>query len=169
VQIVRASASYGRAIAATADLLAKLRIEFAFVGNVARSAWLGTEVEAGSLDLLAVMSAEQKNHVAMMGSNRGFRVDREEIEQSEELDLVPLNFDDIRVHVLVATNALYARMVKAAVPAGEIRVVRAEDLALLMSVGGEDIDSLTRLPEFNRNAYNQRMVSIGLPDMVVPE
>jgi hypothetical protein len=60
------------------------------------------------------MQGQQKNNVAMMASHRGFRVDRDEIEATEELDLVPLMFvdeaGDVRVHVLVASNALYARM-----------------------------------------------------------
>jgi hypothetical protein len=158
---------YPRAVQAATELLDKLRIPFAFVGAVARLYWLKMPVQEGSLDLLAVMSPEQKNHLAMMGSNRGFRVDRGAIEQSEELDLVPLQFENIRVHVLVASNALYARMVAAAVPAGEYRVVRAEDLALLMAVAGEEIGALVRLPDFNREEYNQRMISIGLADMVV--
>src|SRR5574342_316821 len=115
VQSVRASARYGRAIAAVADLLARLKVDFIFVGSVARSAWLGSRVERGSLELIALVGPEQKNQVAMMANNRGFRVDRQEIERSEELDLIPLNFADpegeVRVHVLVASNALYGRMV----------------------------------------------------------
>ncbi|HUJ13597.1 MAG TPA: hypothetical protein VL284_07360, partial [Thermoanaerobaculia bacterium] len=69
----------------------RLRIEWAFVGGVARAAWLGGAVDGGSIDVVALMKPEQKNQVAMMASNRGFRVDRDEIEQSEELDLVPLH------------------------------------------------------------------------------
>src|SRR5688572_10537677 len=103
VPTVRASDRYVRAIDAIADLLSRLRLDFLFVGNVARAAWLGSRVESGSLDILALMAPQQKNQVAMMASNRGFRVDRGEIEQSEELDLVPLNFvgedGEIRVHV----------------------------------------------------------------------
>jgi hypothetical protein len=191
VLTLHADDRYSRAIRVTADLLRKLRLEFVFVGNVARAAWLGGSVQGGSLDVLAILSPEQKNQIAMMGSNRGFCVDRQAIEQSEELDLVPLKFDDIRVHILVASNALYARMVGAGVDVilsredGEgsanprsfagaqddvIRVAGAEDLALLLAIA-EDADAkmLTRLPHFDRRAYNERLVSIGLPQLVIAE
>lgn len=179
---VRATARYGRAIAATADLLSRLRIEWMFVGSVARVAWLGGEVHKGSLDLVALMTAEQKNSVAMMGSNRGFRVDRAQIEQSEELDLVPLNFVDpegeVRVHVLLASNALYGRMFAAAVSTtgGDvpIRVAAAEDLALMMAISEDadmlrDKEMLIRVPGFDRRAFNQRLIAIGLPHLAIAE
>lgn len=185
VQSVHASPRYGCAIAAVTDLLIRLKLDFAFVGNVARSAWLGSGVERGSLDLIALMTPEQKNNVAMMANNRGFRVDRDEIALSEELDLVPLNFADpegeIRVHVLVGSNALYGRMVKAAVAVvlsggddTNFRVAAAEDLALLLALGEDDdsrrgAEMLIRLPGFDRAAYNGRLVSIGLPQLVVNE
>jgi hypothetical protein len=182
VQSVHASPRYGRAVAAVTDLLTRLKLDFAFVGNVARSAWLGSRVERGPLDLIALMTPEQKNNVAMMANNRGFRVDRDEIAQSEELDLVPLNFADpegeIRVHVLVGSNALYGRMVKAAVAVilddTSFRVAAAEDLALLLALGEDDdsrrgAEMLIRLPGFDRAAYNGRLVSIGLPQLVVNE
>jgi len=70
VQTVHATPRYDRAIAAVADLLSRLKLDFAFVGNVARSAWLGSRVENGSLDVVVVMTPEQKNNVAMMASNR---------------------------------------------------------------------------------------------------
>lgn len=156
-----------------------------FVGNVARAAWLGNHVESGPVDVLAVMSPEQKNQVAMMASNRGYRVDRGEIEQTEELDIVPLNFSDaegeVRVHVLVASNALYGRMVPAGVEASleahgaaPFKVAAPEDLALLLAVAedpasGRDREMLIRLPEFNRPAYNRRLVSIGLSHLAVAE
>ena len=108
------SPRYSRAIAAIDELLMKLRLEWTFVGSIARAAWLGGVVDGGSIDVVALMKPEQKNQVAMMASNRGFYVDREEIDRSEELDLVPLHFDDVRVHVLVASNALYAKMIGAA-------------------------------------------------------
>ncbi|HVR38606.1 MAG TPA: hypothetical protein VMU84_05895, partial [Thermoanaerobaculia bacterium] len=120
---IRATARYSRALHATAELLTKLRLDFAFVGSVARVAWLGGEVSESSIDVIAVMNPEQKNQVAMMASNRGYRVDRGEIDASVELDLIPLNFVDeegeVRVHVLVASNALYGRMVAARVAADE--------------------------------------------------
>lgn len=171
---VRANERHTRATLAVADLLGRLKLTSTFVGNVAKSAWLGTSVESGSIDVLTLMSSEQKNQVAMMGSNRGFRVDRAQIEQSEELDLVPLNFEDIRVHVLVASNALYARIVNGSTEAemgGEkIRVAAAEDLALLLSVGEDPAaEMLIQLPEFDRRAYNERLISIGLSQLVVSE
>ena len=179
---VRASARYGRAIDATADLLSRLRLDFMFVGNVARAGWLGSLVDSGSIDVLALMAPPQKNQVCMMASNRGFRVDRDEIEQAEELDLIPLNFVDpegeIRVHVLVGSNALYGRMLPSGVEAElgtrAFRIAAAEDLALLLAVADDaashhDREMLIRLPEFDRAAYNRRLVSIGLPHLVIAE
>ncbi|HUP61244.1 MAG TPA: hypothetical protein VNA69_12570 [Thermoanaerobaculia bacterium] len=169
---IRATPRHAAAIHATAELLEKQRIEAIFVGSVARAAWLGVEAGSGSIDVLALMNAPQKNQVAMMASHRGFRVEQTEIEQSEELDLVPLNFmavgGDVRVHVLLASNALYGRMVAAGVPAeiGErtIRVPRAEDLALMLLVAEDEasVERLTALPEFDRGAYRERLLSIGL-------
>lgn len=176
VQTVHASPRYDRAIAAVADLLARLRLEFVFVGSVARSAWLGSRVDQGSLEVVTLMTPEQKSQVAMMAGNRGFRVDRDEVEHTAELDLIPLHFVDpegeVRVHVLVASNALYGRMVPAGVTTETVRVAAIEDLALLFALG-DDEDSqraaamLVRLPQFDRSAYNERLVSIGLPDFVV--
>lgn len=179
---LRATARYSRAIHATAELLTKLRLEFAFVGNVARAAWLGGETSAGSIDVLAVMSPEQKNQVAMMANNRGFRVDRDEIERSVELDLIPFDLvdaeGDVRVHVLVASNALYGRMVaagrEARIDERALRVAAPEDLALLLSVAEDeesdrDREKLLRLPEFDLLAFNDRLRSIGLGTLVVAE
>ncbi len=164
---IRASAAHAAAIDAIAQLLGKLRIDSMFVGNVARSAWLGSEVNTGSIDVLALMNAPQKNQLAMMASNRGFRVEKHEIEQSEELDLVPLNFGDVRVHVLLASNALYGRMMANARPAQEIRVAAAEDLALMLLVAedAEAVRQLMELPEFDRGAFDERLISIGLGAM----
>jgi hypothetical protein len=169
---IRAAARYNRALHATAELLGKLRIESLFVGNVARAAWLGGEIESGAIDVLVLMNAPQRGQLAMMASNRGFRVDRDELEQSEELDLVPINFIDgdgeVRVHVLLASNALYGRMVTAGTQAviddREVRVPRAEDLALLLLFAEDEttVRSLAVLPEFDRDAFQQRLVSIGL-------
>ncbi|HEX7152406.1 MAG TPA: hypothetical protein VF618_13040 [Thermoanaerobaculia bacterium] len=179
---LRAAGRHRRAIEAVAELLAKLRLESIFVGNVARAAWLGSEIASGSVDVIALMGPQQKEQVAMMASNRGFRVEREEIEASEELDLVPLNYvdaeGDVRVHVLVASNALYSHMVRGGRESqlGErvLRVAAPEDLALMLAVAEDaeslhDREMLIRLPEFNRHAYNSRLASIGLGGMVVPE
>lgn len=169
---IRASARYQDAIHATAELLQKLRIDALFVGGVAKASWLEGEVASGAVDVLALMNAPQKNQLATMASHRGFRVDRTEIEQAEELDLVPLNFihpdGEVRVHVLLASNALYGRMVPAGVETtiGErtIRVPRAEDLALLLLFAEDEqtVRSLATLPEFDRAAFQERLVSIGL-------
>jgi hypothetical protein len=168
---IRAAARYNRAIHATAELLSKLRIDAIFVGGVARAALLDVEVDSGAVDVLALMNAPQKGQLAMMAANRGFRVDREEIEQSEELDLVPLNFVDqdgeVRVHVLLASNALYGRMVSAGlgttIDERAVRVPRAEDLALMLLFAEDEVTvkRLAVLPEFDRDAFQERLVSIG--------
>jgi hypothetical protein len=169
---IRATPRYARALNATAELLEKLRIDAMYVGTVAVAAWLDGEVTSGAIDLLALMNAPQRGQLAMMASNRGFRVEREEIEQSEELDLVPVNFTDpegdVRVHVLLATNALYARMFANGKPAdlGEraVRVAAPEDLALMLLMADDDetVKALTALPEFNRDSFRERLASIGL-------
>jgi hypothetical protein len=159
---------YARAIEATAELLTKLRLEFAFAGNVARVAWLGGAVESGSVDVIALMQPQQKNQVATMASHRGFRVERDEIEQSEELDLIPLHFEGLRVHVLVATNALYAKMIRASRTVANLKVAAPEDLALMLTLS-EEHDAVLRLmsaPDFDRSGYNDRLVSIGLRELV---
>jgi hypothetical protein len=167
---IRATARYARAIEAVHELLTRLRLDFLFLGNVARSAWLDSEVATGSLDVLATMGPQQKNQVAMMASNRGFRVEREEVEASEELDIVPMRFEDIRIHVLVASNALYGRMVAGGVEArlGErtLRIPTAEDFALLLAMMGDEVavHALTGRPEFNRAGYNEKLHSIGLAE-----
>jgi hypothetical protein len=160
---------YARAMEAVSDLLSRLRIEWIFVGGVARAAWLGGAIEGGSIDVVALMQPPQKNQVAMMASNRGFNVDRDEVEQAEELDLVPLKFGDIRVHVLVATNALYATMVAGAPRVGDIKVASREDLALLFALS-DDFDAVGRLaasPSFDRKRYNAKLTSIGLSEYVL--
>jgi hypothetical protein len=162
------SPRYERAIDAIHELLSKLRIEWIFVGGIARAAWLGGIVEGGSIDVVALMQPQQKNQVAMMASNRGFRVDREEIEQSEELDLIPLHFDDVRVHVLVASNALYAKMIGAARVVGNLKVASPEDLALLLTLSDDTaaVRQLMSAPDFDRARYNETLTSIGLRELV---
>jgi len=174
---LRATPRHTRAIEAVAELLTKLRIESMFVGSVARSAWLGGLVDRGSIDVLGLMQPQQKNQVAMMASNRGFRVDRDEIDQTEELDLIPLNWVDedgeVRVHVLVASNALYARMFatarKVELYNREIRVPSAEDVALLLSMSEDrdDVRALAASEQFDRAAFNDKLVSIGLRELVL--
>ena len=169
---IRASARYSRAIHAVAELLDKLKADAMFVGGVARAAWLDAEAGSGAVDVIALLGAQQMNHLAMMASNRGFRVDRDEVEQAVELDLVPLNFLDpdgeVRVHVLLASNALYGRMVAAAqtttLDERVVKIPRAEDLALmlLMAEDAEAVQHLTSLPEFDLPAFRERLASIGL-------
>lgn len=169
---IRAVPRYARALGATADLLEAMRVEAMFVGNVASSAWLGGELAEGAIDLLALMNAGQRGQLAMMASHRGFRVEQEELEQAEELDLVPLHFvddeGDVRVHVLLATNALYARMFAArwteTFDQRPLQVPAPEDLALmlLMSNDEETVRRLTALPEFDLSAFRERLASIGL-------
>src|SRR5687768_13913762 len=173
---IRATARYSRAIHAVAELLQKLKIDSMFVGGVARSAWMDVEMDGGAVDVLALMTPQQRNQLAMMASHRGFRVEREEVEQADELDLVPLHFvdpeGDVRVHVLLASNALYGRMVAAGQPSavGElaVRIPRAEDLALmlLMADDREALEHLTALPEFDLQSFRERLSSIGLGDGV---
>ena len=187
---IRATARYSRAIHATAELLGKLKMDSMFVGGVARAAWLDVELGGGAVDVLAVMTAQQKGQIAMMAANRGFRVERDELDATEELDLIPLNWVDpdgeVRVHVLMASNALYGRMVSAGIstelddtwrtgnPAGppgqagspvlHLKIPRAEDLALmlLMADDQEAMQHLTSLPEFDLQAFRERLTSIGL-------
>jgi hypothetical protein len=173
---VRATPRFARAIQATAELLSKLRLESMFVAGVARSAWLGSEVDRGAIDLLALMSGPQKNQLAMMASNRGFRVEKDEIEQSEELDLVPLNFvdseGDVRVHVLLASNALYARMFanrrEAELSGTPLSVAAPEDLALMLLLADDDegVRGLAELPQFDRVTFRERLESLGLGEAV---
>lgn len=179
MQPIVATGPHARALRAIADLLTRLKLANAFVGTVARAAYLGGDVAAGSIDVVAVMGPQQKNQVAMMASNRGWRVDREEIEQSEELDVIPLNFVDpegeVRVHVLVASNALYGRMVAASRETAfdelAIRVPAPEDFALLLALAGDEagMRSLANDTAFDRHGYNEKVISIGLPGLVVAE
>jgi hypothetical protein len=148
-----------------------------FVGSVARAAWLGGLIDSGSIDVLGLMQPQQKNQVAMMASNRGFHVDRDEIDQAEELDLIPFVFvdaeGDVRIHILVASNALYARMFTNARTVAfyerEIRVPAAEDVALLLSMSEDrdDVRALAATDAFDHNAFNEKLVSIGLRELAL--
>ena len=72
------------------------------------------------------------------------------------------------MHVLLASNALYARMFAAGHPAtiGDrtVSVASPEDLALMLLMADDDetVKRLTALPEFNRDAFRDRLASIGL-------
>ena len=87
---------------------------------------------------------------------------------------VPLSFSSDGSELLVASNALYGRMFAEAVEAtvgGEPRrVPRMEDFALLLQMS-DDVTGLRKLagtPGFDRGAYNRKLVSIGLRDLVIP-
>jgi hypothetical protein len=172
---MRADATHTAAIEAVAELLTRLRLDFAFVGGAARSVWLGSSFDGGAVDVLALMKPEQKDQIAMMANNRGFEVSRDEIERTEEMDLIPMRFNGVRVHVLVASNALYGRMVASATAARfngrDIRVANAEDMAVLAIVGDDDetADALTSLPSFDHEGLKKKLVSIGLGGVVTGE
>jgi hypothetical protein len=174
---VRLSARYEKAIRAALELLEKFRVEVAFVGGVAESAWLGESVEGGSIDLLALVSPERRQQIPMMAANRGFTVDPEAVEAAAELDLIPLAFgsgdERIAVHILLASNALYAIMIRdsreAALGESVLRVVRADDLALLLVVdeSEEARNKVGRLvaegsEAFDVEQFNRRLTSLGL-------
>jgi hypothetical protein len=174
---INASEPYYAAIAAVDGLLGRLRTDRAFVGSVAESAWMGHRVEEGAVDVLVALAPEGRSQVPMMASNTGFTVDREEVQAAEELDLVPLRFgpseSEIRIHVLIASNALYGTMIRDAVDAEAggtpVRVIRAEDLALLLTVADDEVsrimrDELISLSgdSFELGHLNERLTSIGL-------
>lgn len=177
---VEASEQHEAAVLATEELLSKLKLDHAWVGGVAISAWLGLPVESGAVDVLALLSSERRGQVPMMASNRGFRVDRAEIEASEELDLIPMRFGDVRIHVLMASNALYAKMLPAAATAmlgdRELRVVSSEDLALMLTVAEDEASRLFREQllrtcgaQFDVRGFNEKLISIGLRGETLPE
>jgi hypothetical protein len=165
---------YSAAIHAVDDLLTRLRIDHLFAGNVARAAWLGGDAGSGAVDVIALLKPEQKNQVATMANNRGFRVDRDEVERCEELDLIPLAFDGVRVHVLVASNALYGSMFANAREANAggaaIKVPSPEDAALLLALAEDEVGvrAMTMLPAFDRRAYERKMNTIGLAQILLP-
>jgi hypothetical protein len=166
------------AVDALAELFGALRMEYAFVGEIALHAWLGEEIDdRGPVDLLALIQTDRSRQIPMMASTRGFRVDEEEAARAEELDLLPMTWvageRPVRVHVLFATNALYGRMVRDAVavatPAATGKAVAAEDLALLLLVSDMPEAAATvarlrlRLGEaFDLQGLNRKLVSIGL-------
>ena len=179
VQPISATPRYDRALRAVAGLLTHLRVSFVFVGSVARAAYLGERVEQQSIDVVAVMAPEQKNQLAMMANNRGFVVNRAELEATDELDLVPFEFVDpegsVRVYVLLATNALYGRMFADSVQTNvgnfDVKVPRIEDFAVLLQLSS-DVTALTQVigsAGFDRSAYNRKVSAIGLREMVIPE
>ncbi|HXI13688.1 MAG TPA: hypothetical protein VNM92_13745 [Thermoanaerobaculia bacterium] len=167
------------AAAATVELMMKLRISFAFVGDIALSAWLGRSSVARQVDLLAVVSPEGKQQIPMMAGHRGFELDRELIEATEEFDLVPMAYCGVKIHVLIASNALYGRMVAAAVPARlgslDVKIAAAEDLALLLTFSDATDSLLSRnelvrssAAEFDIARFNRKLVSLGVSGKAIP-
>ena len=171
------------AVSALAELFGALRMEYAFVGEIALAAWLGEPAaDRGPVDLLALIQTDRSRQIPMMATNRGFKVDENEAIRGEELDLLPMTWIEgerpVRVHVLFATNALYGRMVRdaasAATPGAPIKVIAAEDLALLLLVSdipesGETIARLRRQlgTTFDSDALNRTLISIGLQGKVL--
>ena len=166
---IEATEEYAEVIQAVATLFERLRLQTAFVGNVALAGWLGGRMERGPVDVLAMITPERMRQVPMMASNNGFQVDSTEVEAALELDLVPMRYGGIRVHVLMATNALYGQMlahsVEASVGETTVRIVNAEDLALLLLMAEDDqsVQTMVRdISELDVDALNRKLVSIGL-------
>jgi hypothetical protein len=170
------------AILAIDDLLSRLKLDHAFVGEAAMAAWLSHAFHHGPVDVLAVMTPEQKGQVPMMAMNRGFEVDRASVESTDELDLIPLAMrtdgELVRIHVLVASNALYAWMVKGALQTSlgerQFKVARAEDLVLMLLVSDAPVaaQKITEVinaagARFDRGQLNEKLVSIGLSQKVL--
>ncbi|MBI2214956.1 MAG: hypothetical protein HYU52_15015 [Acidobacteria bacterium] len=161
------------------ELLARQQVVHAFVGEVAIGAWTGRCVETGSVDVLALVSPDRCQQIPMMASHRGFRVDEADVESARELDLIPMRWGKgtsaPRVHVLMATNALYAAMLNRAVDArlGEsmLRVVHVEDLALMLTLSDRDDVTVDELAvrsghAFDRTRFEETLRSIGLAGKV---
>lgn len=167
------------AVKATEELLTKLQIPHAFVGEVALASWLDRPASAGSVDVLALLTPDRSRQVPMMASHRGFLVDENELEETRELDLIPMRFEHAagtpRVHVLMATNALYSKMLnrsrEAELQDDMIPVVHPEDLGLMLSMqdAHETLEALVSAAGeiFDRDRFNQMLVSIGLPKRVL--
>lgn len=176
---IRASAAHEKAIDALAGLLEKFKVDSAFVGQVAESVWLEEEVRKGSIDVLAVVGPDRRQQIPMMAmaQNRCFQVDKEAVEAARELDLIPMTFSsdgrNVPVHVLIASNALYSIMIRDSVETRigdrKVKVVRAEDLALLLVVddSNEAREKITKIvknvgSDFDLDSFNERLGSLGL-------
>lgn len=168
------------AVRAIADILARQQVAHAFVGEVAIGAWTGARVDRGAVDVLALVSPDRCQQVPMMASHRGFAVDAAEVEAARELDLIPLRFGESpeapRVHVLMATNALYSKMIGRAVLAdaggAQIPVVHAEDLAIMLSLSDRGDGGVGELAAraggaFDVDRFNMTLRSIGLGGKVI--
>ncbi len=176
---VTASKGHELAIGAVVSLLAKFKVDCAFVGQVAESAWLDKPVEKGSVDVLAVIGPDRRQQIPMMAMahDRCFQVDKDAVEAARELDLIPMSYSaesrTIPIHILFASNALYSIMIRDAVETtmGDqpLKVVRAEDLALLLVVdeSEEAVGKVKSIVEksgasFDVDGFNERLASLGL-------
>ncbi|HUO85692.1 MAG TPA: hypothetical protein VM534_11315 [Thermoanaerobaculia bacterium] len=164
------------------EMLDLMQMEAVFVGSIAEAAWLGNEVAAGPIDVLALTSSGHARMIPKVAGQHGFEVDAAEIERAEELDLIPLTRRSgeqrIRIHILMATNALYSRMIRNAVAgfAGgmALRLLAPEDLAILLLVD-ESSDARRRLDrlieaageEMNLDRLNETLASLGLSSKMV--
>lgn len=168
------------AVRAIGDILARQQVTHAFVGEVAIGAWTGARIDRGAVDVLALVAPDSRQQIPMMASHRGFTVDAAEVEAARELDLIPMRHGDgpdaTRVHVLLASNALYSKMLGRAVSASagdaEIPVVHAEDLAIMLSlsdradVGAIDLAAFAG-EAFDVDRFNTTLRSIGLGGKVI--
>jgi hypothetical protein len=168
---------------AAAAMLATLRMDHAIVGDLALHAWLEEDVPAaGSVDLLGMVQTERAGQIPRIAPDHGFHVDPAQAAEAEELDLLPMTWRggerEVKVHLLFATNALYGRMVRESVAVAgeesELKVIRAEDLALLLLVSDEPeaLAAIARLrlklgPALDVEGLNRKLVSIGLSGKVL--
>lgn len=174
---------YVAAMQALLPLLERSRVGHAFVGDVASNAWLGEPVR-GSIDLLALISPERGSTIPQLAPSHGFRVDRDEAEKVRELDLLPIHHmgeAEIRINVLMATNALYSNMIARSElfelpPEHEVHVISAADHALLLRVAGDERSAalFARLLDecgerIDRMRFNRSLRSIGLARLEVHE
>lgn len=179
---ISASTNYEKAVAALQDLLERGRIDSAYVGGIAESAWLDEPFEHGSIEVIALLSPDQRDRLPIMASNGPFEVDPRAVEAARELDLVPIRHVDgdtsVSIYVLVASNALYGNMIRCATDASlggtPVRVVQPSDLAILFAVDDSEdskqkLRKLAKTPSFDLNAFNRRLTAIGLGKASVAE
>jgi hypothetical protein len=176
---VEAEESRAAAVAAVWDFLSSLGLGSAFVGRIAMAGWTGGRVSEGTVDVLTLLTPERSAQIPQNAAAFGFGFDREALEATAELDLIPLDFahgaSSVRVHLLMATNALYGRMIRdardAIVGRTSAKIVAAEDLAFLLTMADDDAarDRVIEAAggEFDTGRFNARLVAIGLPAKVI--
>ncbi len=178
---IHATDGFAAATAATLGLLAHLKIDHALVGAAAASVWIEEMAEDESVDVLGLLSPERMQQVPMMAANRGFKVDPEAVERTRELDLIPMVWpsdgSEVKIHVLVAMNALYSLMIRDAVDAklGDqtVRVVRRSDYAVLLLVDDRPEamkrlgDLVASMDDDEIEGLNAKLETIGLGSRAV--